>query len=107
MIAKEGAFHFPHNHTSSWVSGVLYLNTPNNPDNNEGSISFTTSGYKLPNKNKPFEKIFKPNPGDIILFPSHLPHSVSKCNTNLPRYSVAFNYFIKGVFGNDIDNLRL
>ena len=91
MIAKEGAFHFPHNHTSSWVSGVLYLNTPNNPDNNEGSISFTTSGYKLPNKNKPFEKIFKPNPGDIILFPSHLYHYTLPHSNLRERICLPFN----------------
>ena len=37
--------------------------------------------------------------GDILLFPSHLNHSVTKNMNNDCRYSLAFNAFIKGDLG--------
>ena len=34
--------------------------------------------------------------GMIILFPSHMEHSISTNISNTNRYSIAFNYFVKG-----------
>ena len=91
MIAEKDAFHIAHNHIESWVSGVIYLDIPNNLNNNDGSISFTTTPDKLPNKERPFEKIFKPNPGDIIMFPSHLYHYTFPHNDSNERICLPFN----------------
>ena len=45
--------------------------------------------------------------GDVVLFPSHLEHSVRENITNLDRYSVAFNYFAKGILGKEEYQLKI
>lgn len=37
----------------------------------------------------------------IILFPSHLEHSVNENISNQGRYSLAFNYYVRGKFGKE------
>ena len=49
----------------------------------------------------------EPCDGTIIIFPSHLPHSVSPSETDQDRYSCAFNYFLKGPFGYEDTALTL
>lgn len=48
-----------------------------------------------------------PQVGDLLLFPSLLFHAVTKNQSDLVRYSLAFNVFPKGNFGNTIDCLQL
>jgi len=43
----------------------------------------------------------------IVIFPSHLEHSVIKNISNADRYSLAFNYFCRGVFGKEEYRLEL
>ena len=97
-----------HYHGNAMLSGTYYV------DCNEGSgdISFhrnqlhrnlfpdtfrveydnlfevTADQYKLRVRN-----------GMIILFPSHMEHSISTNISNSNRYSIAFNYFVKGKIG--------
>lgn len=51
----------------------------------------------------------KPEKNKIILFPSGLQHRVEVNSTGEPRYSIAFNCFIKGRLGNyrDISELLI
>jgi len=35
----------------------------------------------------------------ILLFPSHLTHAVKPNNSNEDRYSIAFNYILRGEYG--------
>jgi ectoine hydroxylase-related dioxygenase (phytanoyl-CoA dioxygenase family) len=48
----------------------------------------------------------KPEIGDLILFPSHLLHSVDTVTTDETRISLSFNVFFKGELGNE-ENLNL
>ena len=45
--------------------------------------------------------------GDIVLFPSHVMHKIRKNESNLPRFSLAFNYFVKGKFGKEEFELEI
>jgi ectoine hydroxylase-related dioxygenase (phytanoyl-CoA dioxygenase family) len=40
-----------------------------------------------------------PKNNDIILFPSMLEHSSEPNRTDIPRYCIAFNVFVRGTFG--------
>jgi|DEB0MinimDraft_4_1074332.scaffolds.fasta_scaffold00309_10 uncharacterized protein (TIGR02466 family) len=106
---KKGDWAQLHHHANSLISGVYYLKTPEN----SGNIKF----HKFFNKNLFDETLrfdftddnfinaesvsFDVNAGDIILFPSHLTHSVDENFNDETRYSLAFNYFCRGSFGKD------
>ena len=91
-----------HFHENSIFSGIFYLKV----NQNSGELIFK--------KNSMWENIFPkslnlpieqynnfnckewkilPEPGDIIIFPSHLDHRVNKNLSGEDRYSVAFNFF--------------
>jgi uncharacterized protein (TIGR02466 family) len=48
-----------------------------------------------------------PRPGDLLLFPSLLYHSVTENLSKSKRYSLAFNVFPKGEFGDSLNHLSL
>ena len=43
----------------------------------------------------------------IIIFPSHLEHSVQRNISNKNRYSLAFNYYVRGEFGREEYKLEI
>lgn len=49
----------------------------------------------------------QPLENDLILFPSHLAHSVDENNTNKTRYCIAFNIFPRGTCGGAINTITL
>jgi len=98
----------PHYHGSSLISGVYYLDVPKN----SGDIIFqrmsshvnlfhTSINLEYNKQNYVNEdlQVFKVKNGDVLLFPSHLMHKIRKNLSNEPRYSLAFNYFVRGKFG--------
>ncbi len=105
---EPGGYSANHWHSNSLISGVFYLNT----DEKSGAIVFhkermhhTLWGDTLCID---FEKDtevnstatgFLPANGDILLFPSILNHSVLVNESTIDRYSLAFNVFPRGVFG--------
>jgi uncharacterized protein (TIGR02466 family) len=101
-----------HCHGNSIFSGVVYLQT----DENCGNIWFRKetllTGIMQPENE--FQTIYNhlfhsivPSKGLIILFPSFIFHKVSKNDSTVDRYSLAFNYFIKGDFPVRTANLNL
>lgn len=107
-------FAYKHNHSNSLISGVIYLHT----DIDSGEITFHKSldlnNIFYPNINIEYEEnnilncesiSIKPMIGDIVLFPSHLIHSVSKSSSK-ERYVLAFNSFIKGSIGEGIGCIK-
>ncbi len=108
-----------HQHRNSVISGVYYLQIPKN----SGGVVFEkphgytnnfheTLGFEYTEKTLYNTDTFTliPKEGEILLFPSHLLHSVQKNNTNTIRYSLAFNIFFEfEVFNNksNIDYLKL
>ena len=107
---KPGESHHGHYHPNSYLSGVLYITClPND------SINFENRSYEMFNNIKfPTPKITMWNAngisqnvteGDLVLFPSWIPHSVNRNETkNRERISFAFNTFPIGEMG-DYDSL--
>lgn len=96
-----GSSHHTHTHVNSIVSGVIYT-TPNPAP----LVVFKRQDYfpirpmitNMTQYNNPM-KVIEVKQGDILLFPSQLPHGVQSNKTNKTRTSLAFNTFYKGVLG--------
>jgi uncharacterized protein (TIGR02466 family) len=101
-----------HYHGNSLFSGVVYFNT----DENSGSfklydsvtnrtIIYNYSNYNIFNSSNWY---FNPKKGNIYLFPSHVNHEVTKNNSTIDRYSIAFNTFFSGqILYEDLSNINL
>jgi uncharacterized protein (TIGR02466 family) len=105
-----------HYHGNSLVSGVYYPILPKD----SGDIMFHKTDiytnlfhhtirfeFTEPNEVNSETYVVKLKEGSIVLFPSHLNHSVMKNLTNQSRYSIAFNFFIKGKLGKEEYQLEL
>lgn len=101
-------YHSMHIHSNSMISGTYYVKT--NPKS--GTICFHRSAAQQNLWGSTlcieFDKTteynveavgFNPEPGDILLFPSILSHSVLSNESDEDRYSLAFNVFPRGTFG--------
>lgn len=106
-----------HLHQNSFYSGIYYLNVP---EGDCGNITFhhpqEISTYKTCTLSPKIveynvfnskEWFFSPQENTLLLFPSHLSHSVSKNNTSQDRHCLAFNIFLRGSFGNCTNFLNL
>lgn len=107
-----------HGHAGSMISGVYYIDS----DNTTAPITFEKA-YMYPNlfhnsvpltfKKKNYnqyniqEFTINPLPGDILLFPSHLEHTVHRVDTKKDRYGIAFNCFAKGEIGYGSEQISL
>tara|TARA_B110000285_G_scaffold93724_1_gene107123 strand:+ start:2575 stop:3198 length:624 start_codon:yes stop_codon:yes gene_type:complete len=98
----------PHYHTGSLISGVYYLDVPENSGDlvfqrmsSHVNLFHSTINIEYNNANYINDDLQEINVknGDILLFPSHVMHKIRPNLSNLPRYSLAFNYFVKGKFG--------
>jgi len=106
--SKPGNYHTEHWHSNSMVSGVLYINT----DPNTGAIIFhkdrSYSNLWSDTLRLEFDKEtdyntsavgILPKTNEVLLFPSILNHSVMTNHSTQDRFSLAFNVFPRGVFG--------
>jgi len=81
-----------HIHSAGCVSGVVYLKTVDAPTDNEGAIEFGLHGYGYPVKDADYPKrVYQPNKGDIVLFPSSLFHQTVPVLKNVERCVIAFD----------------
>ena len=101
-ITEPGRYHHQHNHPNSFLSGVFYLEVESGKD----LIAFEDTSYKqISIESKDWDRLNSPtwkvyvSPGDIVIFPSRLAHSVPNTQTTTNRMSLAFNTFIDGVIG--------
>jgi uncharacterized protein (TIGR02466 family) len=105
-----------HYHGNSLLSGVYY---PILPDNS-GHIAFHKGSiytnifhhsirfeYEEHNNLNVEQYVLNLKEGTIIIFPSHLDHSVQKNNSNEKRYSLAFNFYVRGKFGKEEYELEI
>jgi len=99
---KKGEFHHKHQHPNSFISGVLYISTDSLTD----KITFYDAGYKqLQLAPETYDILnstswwFLVKTGSIVMFPSSLTHDVENVVADNLRVSLAFNSFIKGIFG--------
>lgn len=105
-----------HIHTNCLLSGVVYLQT----DDKSGKIVFRKE-TNYPNLFPTGVDVdfttwnvfnarmwsFQPHDNEMFLFPSTLLHSVDKNESDLERYSVAFNFFPRGKLGTKEFELQL
>ena len=92
-INPKGGFNFTHVHPSGWLSGVYYIQLPE--ANNE--IVFQDP---RPARMMDFQRSsliadeyfsYHPKVGELLLFPSWLPHFVSPNTSDQNRISISFN----------------
>lgn len=99
---EKNGFHHEHEHPNSIISGVFYFSAEKNKD----LISFRTSNfkqiqifYKEANDYNTVQTDLKVETGDLILFPSYVPHFVPPTESSKTRISLAFNSFYYGELG--------
>ena len=101
-LHKKGDFAQVHAHYNSIISGVWYLTTTLKT----GKL-VVHSDHKLFGNLLDFPKgvynefngdnySFTPQNGDLLIFPSTLKHSVTHNEEDIDRYSIAFNYMLRG-----------
>ena len=99
----QGAFNAPHTHPGAHWSGVYYVAQPEVEAGNSGMIEFMDARSDLPNwrvLEAPafrLKKKLRPQPGELILFPSYLVHWVYPNEAEGERVSFAFNATYKPV----------
>jgi len=106
--SKNGDYHANHWHSNSLISGVFYIYT--NPssgaivfhkDKNHKNLwgdTLRIDWDKETDYNSEAVGIL-PKTNELLMFPSILAHSVLSNTSNESRYSLAFNVFPRGVFG--------
>jgi uncharacterized protein (TIGR02466 family) len=107
LINMPGQGMHEHSHSNSLISGSYYFTDMPEPGadmvfnrytGNQSRLKLNldeekTSYYNMMNMNVQMEK------NDLFLFPSDVSHSIEKNSSNQPRYSIAFNSFVKGQLG--------
>jgi uncharacterized protein (TIGR02466 family) len=93
-------YSFNHVHThGDWYSGILWLKTPVNC----GKLFFVNpcvSAQQQINKIEgyPTEILsIQPSEGELILFPSYLPHGIEPNMSETPQFCISFNIELKNV----------
>lgn len=97
----KGHHHHQHHHHNSVLSGCLYIKADRSIDKIKFIKDNGTNWFVQPKNLNAFNSpnIFFPvGTGDIVLFPSHLDHSVPK-TVGDERISLAFNAFFSGEMG--------
>tara|TARA_Y100000114_G_scaffold151593_1_gene168556 strand:+ start:726 stop:1340 length:615 start_codon:yes stop_codon:yes gene_type:complete len=114
-IHRDNDWSQVHQHANALLSGVYY---PIVPDKS-GNLNFHRGNHKnlfdpsilveYDEYNNTTAERYEINVTEdlIILFPSHLEHSVKKNISNKNRYSLAFNYFVRGNFGKEEYTLEI
>jgi len=103
-LSKTNDSHPFHWHPNSFLSGLLYIKANKKFD----KIMFHKFEYEQIKIHSPIkneynceEVLFAVETGDIVMFPSKIPHSVPMVDSNY-RVSLAFNIFLKGKIGNSL-----
>jgi len=99
-----------HNHTNCFYSGIFYTNVSEDCGKLELN-AFRQKGFlvqpsKYTDLNSP-KYNFCPMNKMLVFFPSHLYHRIGFNNSNLTRYSIAFNFIPTGKIGYADSELKL
>jgi uncharacterized protein (TIGR02466 family) len=103
-------YHHKHSHPNSLISGVLYIKAHKDFDKiefykeNESTIEIFSEKINEFNYKSwwfPVETL------DVVLFPSYLNHAVLSKKEKNERISLAFNVFVKGTLGNNMNLTEL
>ncbi len=89
-----------HSHCNSYWSGVLYLTDDTSPilfhRHKQAAIVLDVETITEYSSN---EVAHTPSMGQVVFFPSHISHQVSRNRTEEDRFSIAFNILPDGLFG--------
>lgn len=116
LVNQPGVGMHTHSHSNSIVSGSLYFAQLPSPVSRMIFDKHTTYRRLEINPVKERQNVFNtpinvvtPQSHDLLLFPSELNHMVEPNMSSQPRYSIAFNCFIKGKLGHyrDVSELIL
>ena len=94
-IGSQGAYHMPHRHPGSVVSGVYYVRVPEPTSGGELAFRDPLAPYRMaePEVRKDPGRTIIPHSGMLVLFPSWLEHEVKLQRSPDRRISLAFNCF--------------
>jgi len=101
---NTGQHHHRHEHPNSIISGVYYFNAEDGNDKihffktQYKQIHIPTSDFNIFNSEAWW---FPVHTGKLILFPSHLTHTVEQTVSTSTRVSLAFNVFARGFLGDE------
>ena len=90
VVLKQQGHQDQHIHPSGWLSGVVYLKVVPALDNDEGAIQFDLNGESYADPGSP-KLTYRPNLGDIVLFPSSLHHRTIPFSTDTDRIIISFD----------------
>jgi len=99
-----------HSHRNSMYSGICYLQTHERC----GDLVFRDQSYNMVSPRIVHGNLYnskqwtiQPKDGMVVMFPSSMVHLVTPNQIMRERYSLAFNIFLKGDFGNPTSFLKL
>jgi uncharacterized protein (TIGR02466 family) len=109
---KQKEQHHSHNHSNSYLSGVLYINADKLTDtisfynDRYRHLTLSSTKYNLYNSDT---WAFTVESKDIIIFPSQTTHFVEEKKHKGARISLSFNVFLNGNLGaaGDLNQLYL
>ena len=91
--------HGKHIHTGAAFSGVYYVRA----DEGSGAITFEDPAfdhlmYQFKYKQDSLENVSEihivPKPGELVIFPGHLPHKVEQSHQEATRIAISFNFVL-------------
>ena len=98
-IMKKDGYQYRHNHCNSFISGVLYIDIPENcsstrfwrPEPSNFFHFMHVNSERNNYYNNAYINFDNVEGGDLILFPSYLHHDVPISESNEDRITIAFN----------------
>lgn len=114
VLNRQGEWTSQHFHNNSLLSFIYYVQVDG------GQVIFSKDSFRpnlfLPNVEVEFANnnqyncksiTIEPQTGMLIVFPSTLHHEVLANESNVNRYAIAGNYFVKGELGNETNRLNV
>ena len=96
IINKKGNFNIEHTHSNNYLSAAYYVKAPENCGNFKASNPNIISRNVYPKSDKSTElnsnsASINVSEGDLLIFPSYLPHSVEENKSEEDRVIISFN----------------
>ena len=100
ILLEEQGYQEPHIHPTAWLSGVYYVLLPENmePPEEEGNAGWIEFGRPQEHFHctaAPEVRLFRPEPGLMLLFPSYFYHRTVPLESAGLRISIAFDVLPK------------
>ena len=88
---RPNGYHVPHLHPEGWLSSACHIALPSAvAKDREGWLQFGEPGIPT-SPRLPAEHFVRPEPGQLVLFPSYMWHGTVPFSGDEPRLSIAFD----------------